>query len=342
MQTIINNLFIIFTCEFSDDPACKLCKQLVNHLRDLLIADTTENEFQKVLQGLCKQTGNFKDECLGIVNQYYPTIYKYLVEELNSTVVCDFTNICPGPGFEQFDSAPIAPMLSPESSEKLKQLQFEHQSPELMQLPIERLNSPFMNNVYNKELCTFCQYFLHYVQQAITDPKTEGQMKKIVDQACDHLPNSVAETCVEFVNSYGEALVAILAEEIDPSTICPLIRVCPSSSDNHDIEVFMQGTPEDKPNCPLCLFAVTKLEEMVKDHKTKDSIKDALKSLCSHLNDNLRTECQDFVDGYTDELVEMLVDDFKPQEICVYLKICKDNRPASPLGSDIYEGSISK
>lgn len=36
---------------FYSDVPCDLCEQLVKHLRDVLIANTTELEFYKVLKG---------------------------------------------------------------------------------------------------------------------------------------------------------------------------------------------------------------------------------------------------------------------------------------------------
>lgn len=47
------------------------------------------------------------------------------------------------------------------------------QSPELSQLPIERIMPHTLTIIGNTELCQFCEYFLHFVQQAITDPATE-------------------------------------------------------------------------------------------------------------------------------------------------------------------------
>jgi hypothetical protein len=44
---------------------------------------------------------------------------------------------------------------------------------EKTQLPIERMMPQTVVYINNKEVCTFCQYFLHYVQVAITNPKTE-------------------------------------------------------------------------------------------------------------------------------------------------------------------------
>ena len=78
-----------------DDVPCELCEQLVIHLRDILIANTTEEEFKRVIKGLCGQMKNFKDECLSIVDEYYTVIYNFLVSELNATVVCAQIGICP-------------------------------------------------------------------------------------------------------------------------------------------------------------------------------------------------------------------------------------------------------
>lgn len=50
--------------DVNDDLPCMLCKQLVSHLKDLLVANTTETEFKEVLKGLCKQTESFSTEVL--------------------------------------------------------------------------------------------------------------------------------------------------------------------------------------------------------------------------------------------------------------------------------------
>lgn len=53
--------------EVSDDLTCEFCDTLVKHLRDILIANTTEEQFLEVLQGLCKQTRSFSVEVLYIM-----------------------------------------------------------------------------------------------------------------------------------------------------------------------------------------------------------------------------------------------------------------------------------
>lgn len=105
ITTNVITIILIFWCcyiilfRFSgdnekDDLPCELCEQLVGHLKELLVANTTEEEFDMVLEGLCKQTGKFSTECLSLVHQYYHEIYQYLVNELNSSEVCTMIGIC--------------------------------------------------------------------------------------------------------------------------------------------------------------------------------------------------------------------------------------------------------
>lgn len=44
-------------------------------------------------------------------------------------------------------------------------------------------------------------------------------MKEVFDKVCIKLPTSVKDICDEFVNTYGDAIVAILVQEIDPATV---------------------------------------------------------------------------------------------------------------------------
>ena len=53
----------IFATSENDLP-CDLCEQLLTHLKDILIANSTEEEFKDVLEVLCKQMGTYQDEVI--------------------------------------------------------------------------------------------------------------------------------------------------------------------------------------------------------------------------------------------------------------------------------------
>ncbi|XP_072938974.1 uncharacterized protein Sap-r [Epargyreus clarus] len=335
----------------SDDVPCEFCEQLVQHLRDTLIANTTEIEFHKVLVGLCKQTGGFKSECLQLVEQYHSTIYYFLVSELNPAEICGFIGICTARA-----DMPLAPLLPAEIAIKaatpssrligtdeansyrppkthvsgkqasVQILGAEADLPPPPPLPVERMFVAVPQDPKRGQaLCSFCEYFLHYLQVELSDERTEEAIRKVVENACEALPDAVTGECRQFVTQYGPAVIALLVQEIDPSTVCPALELCPKNGPVRHVAIN-----SEKSNCPLCLFAVEQLETMLKNNRSEENIRHALDNLCTHLSAKLRTECVDFVDTYTKQLVEMLVADMDPQEICVFLKLCQDS-VADPL-----------
>jgi saposin len=58
----------------------------------------------------------------------------------------------------------------------------------------------------------------------------------------------------------------------------------------------------------------------------QEEIRQELDALCNQLPETLAGDCRNFVDTYEEQLVEMLIADFTPQEICTYLKLCDPTR----------------
>ncbi|XP_014467391.1 PREDICTED: prosaposin isoform X2 [Dinoponera quadriceps] len=341
--------------EVDDDLPCKLCEQLVGHLKDLLVANTTEIEFKHVLLGLCRQTKSFADECGAIVSQYYSEIYEYLTKGLNSNIICHMTGVCPSPDKMP---GPIWPLVSEESAriglnimnnnQHEREVAIGHERPkseaEEMQLPLERL-MPFPllqpESIEGKEACALCEYLLHYIQDTISSPTNEEKVKQVLGKICRKLP-SIGNKCQEFVDTYGDAIVAILVQEIDPAQVCPMLHVCPSRELLQMWAQIPKGfllreKVEDKPSCPLCLLAVTQIYNAIKDNKTEATIEAELDKLCKHLPNSLTDQCYDFVKSYSKELVDMLLADLTPQEVCVYLKLCDATKDAGPKPVSLME-----
>uniref|UniRef100_A0A1E1WGK9 Pulmonary surfactant-associated protein B n=1 Tax=Pectinophora gossypiella TaxID=13191 RepID=A0A1E1WGK9_PECGO len=364
----------------TDDVPCQFCEKLVVHLRDVLVANTTEMQFQKILKGLCKQTGHFKDECLHIVDQYYAVFYNYLVSDLKPAEICSMMGICTNKTNEDVNIAPlipkelavkiapsskligaeeakvadvpIVPVVPKELSVKVMPVSkpVETEEPKIARVPIQKQTSVrilgsesttetvplpplpiermFVAAPQSKAACSFCQYFLHYIQVELSDTNNEDKIKEAVEKACDRLPQSVDAECKQFVTEYGPAVIALLVQQIDPASVCPALRLCPTTTEVRRVAINAGSS-----NCPLCLFAVEQLETMLKNNRSENSIRKALDGLCNHLSTKLRTQCVDFCDQYSNQLVEMLVANMNAQEICVFLKLCKDDTASSnPLG----------
>lgn len=75
---------------------CDLCKQLVTHLKEIMVANTTESEFKQVLEGICKQAKSpYNKECEEFVDTYYAEIYNDVTKALDPSAACELIGICP-------------------------------------------------------------------------------------------------------------------------------------------------------------------------------------------------------------------------------------------------------
>jgi len=67
------------------------------------------------------------------------------------------------------------------------------------------------------------------------------------------------------------------------------------------------------------------------------NIEAELDKLCNHLPHSLTDQCTDFVKSYSKELVEMLLADLSPQEVCAYLHLCDTTKDPGPKRNNIAE-----
>ncbi|OAD53035.1 Proactivator polypeptide [Eufriesea mexicana] len=342
LKVEIRPLSSVGMVDVNDDLPCELCEQLVKHLKDVLVANTTQIEFEQVLKGLCKQTKSFSTECIAIVDEYSPQIYDYLKQDLDAKFVCQMAGICVAPS-KALQNGPIWPLVPKDAAEigihnfqsKNKNLvgdnkQLSESEVEAMQLPIERL-VPFpisegLLGTEGTEVCALCEYILHFLQDEVTDPNSEDKIKKALDDVCKKLPKSIEGQCTQFIDLYADALVAILIQEIDPSKV------------SEELMKFWANVPakymleekKAKPNCPLCLLAVTQIYEVIKKNRTQENIEHELEKLCTHFPHSLSGECSDLVKNYSKEIIELLLADLTPQEVCVYIKLCDATNNPSP------------
>lgn len=318
-----------------DDVPCDLCEQLMVHLREVVLANTTKKEFEQVLDGICgEMKGKLSEECKGIVDTYADAIYEALNLSLNPQLICSMIGMCPNK-----NKVPLMmPLLALEPAKiaiSLKKVGpvYTKKEVDAFQLPFDTLMGPQNADqlVGNGEVCTICEMVLHFIQQSMAQPDTEHRIIEDLDKVCKRMPKSIEPECENFVQTYGEAVLSMLVQEVDPSRVCPMLKMC-SQRVKEDVEIFetkqmnVEIQSKEKPTCPLCLFAVTDAQESIKSNKSIANIKHTLENLCNHLPQKLNVECTDFVDAYAKQLVEMLLKDWTPQQICVALQLCTQEK----------------
>ncbi|XP_060879577.1 prosaposin-like isoform X2 [Metopolophium dirhodum] len=361
--------------EVSDELTCEFCETLVKHLRDILIANTTKEQFSDVLKGLCKQTGSFSTECLAIVEENYTRIYKFLVSELNGKILCTIVGICPKSLNSRYNLNYIIPMyplvpidllqtqeatkIEEDSSITAKKEQNEHkptlvvvdeQPPKVQNINVIK-KSPVIDVFYkemhfvvndvsmptDKTTCFLCQSILNYVQQVVTDPKSEAEIRTALEKSCLVVPSSFEQQCKQFVDQYGDAFISLIAQEVDPSIICPELKLCPVI----DLSLTSNKDSESSNNCPMCVIFMSALESEISNKDTEEVIKKKLEKLCTKLPLKWKGECTEFVSTQLQSILDMLVAQVKPEEICVLLDICKPKTISESAENDLDTNMIA-
>ena len=80
--------------------------------------------------------------------------------------------------------------------------------------------------------------------------------------------------------------------------------------------------PFDPNTCALCEFVMKELERKIGDQKTEAAIQAALEGLCAYMPKTINKQCVQLVDAYTQQIVEMLIADLSPDQVCTALKLC--------------------
>jgi saposin len=63
----------------------------------------------------------------------------------------------------------------------------------------------------------------------------QEEIKEYVESVCNILPRTVASPCRRFIEQYGDLVIALLAQSLDPKTICSEIKACSGSKLKHSV-----------------------------------------------------------------------------------------------------------
>ncbi|XP_049272596.1 uncharacterized protein LOC119398702 isoform X9 [Rhipicephalus sanguineus] len=168
------------------------------------------------------------------------------------------------------------------------------------------------------DTCDLCMVVAKFVYDKVKDERTEEKVKEALDQVCSLLPSSLEQKCVEMVNNYYDMLVSLLVQELVPDEVCKELGLCPSTKKTASV-------PSKKPTdeeCDICKIVVKFVYNELQDNKTEEEVKKLLDKVCSVLPESLRQTCTDTVNTYYDQLVQLIVQGFTPEEICEELGLC--------------------
>ncbi|MCL4128776.1 UNVERIFIED_CONTAM: hypothetical protein GTU68_046402, partial [Idotea baltica] len=325
----------------TEDEPCDFCVAVVKSWRNNLASNTTKDEFKMILSGICHQTGKFEGECLALVDQYFEDLYELMMSEIDPKEICSSVGLC-GANSVFKNQVPIWPLLEmrPENHLPLSPMHPSFDANDLIgqdeansyrhNIPLPRVSlskssisvsSRGENGILKVDSsfgkgdsCVMCEFVLHFLQNVLSDKVSRKEIEDAVENVCHLLPHTLNEECQDYIEAYGDQLIQLIVLEIDPSTICPMLKLCPGK------QVSRPSVSDS--TCVLCEYAMTELDEILEDKSNEESIKEAVEQICSVLPKSISSQCKTFVDDYIEQIVDLIVNGYTPREICGQLGLC--------------------
>merc|ERR1719309_526931 len=87
----------------------------------------------------------------------------------------------------------------------------------------------------------------------------------------------------------------------------------------------LQYKEEESPDilCIVCQTVMEVLDQYITEENTEQEVADALGQICALLPEPLNLECQAMIQEYTDDIIELIVNQFlSPSQVCSKLGLC--------------------
>lgn len=85
-----------------------------------------------------------------------------------------------------------------------------------------------LNNLQagSSEMCGMCENIVQYLDSFLILNSTIEDFDHLLEKVCSALPGELPEQCKDFVEQNGGAVVYLIAEQLDPKSICTILGLC--------------------------------------------------------------------------------------------------------------------
>ncbi|XP_076075634.1 prosaposin-like isoform X1 [Mytilus galloprovincialis] len=306
---------------------CTDCTNFFTDIQNMIVSNETQEQIEAMLkQTLCSQLESIKSMCNFVVEEYTPEILQYLGQTVDPKTTCRILGFCDNKG-DLFTALRIR-MQNKETFKKFNK-----------------------KAIGGQEECDVCKNVMTDVQSLDRDPTTQGKIKDFVKkELCSQL-GGLASECSSLVDQYASVLFELLANELDPETVCSFVGFCRAvemkqpaisvvSLTKSEPIIAYDITPamlihDTKPvktsgvYCDICKVAMNELDSILAKNATTAQIEAALNELCDRLPGGLKDQCTSFINQYAPAILELLKKELNPTVVCDNLGLC------TPMKSNI-------
>lgn len=298
---------------------CDVCKNVMTDVQSLDRDPTTQGKIKDfVKKELCSRLGGLASECSSLVDEYASVLFELLANELDPETVCSFVGFCRAVELKQ----PSISVVSLTKSEPIKAFDI---TPAML---IHDTNPVKTSGVY----CDICKVAMNELDSILAKNATTAQIEAALNQLCDRLPGGLKDQCTSFINQYAPAILELLQQELNPTVVCDKLGLCTPMKSN--IKSSVSASVE----CILCEYVMSAIERQLGNNRSLAVIKAALDKVCSIMPGTISQECILFVSRYEQLIINLLLKEVKPSEVCKALTLCTASVKSLPKPAILMRG----
>jgi saposin len=178
--------------------------------------------------------------------------------------------------------------------------------------------------------CSACVRVMNYIDSMLVENSTEREIELALEVVCQYLPGLLKDECNVLIEKYTPLLVKLIVSDLPPAQICQALGLCPRIDTNVAAKTQVSLLPpRSKIECSICARVMTYVDAVLVANSTVEEIEHALEAVCNFVPDS--PECKDLIDQYAPLLVQMIVAEFTPVQICQALGMCPRSLLAQSL-----------
>ncbi|GBN42353.1 Prosaposin [Araneus ventricosus] len=344
---------------------CDLCKEVIQKVADMVKDQRTEDEIKAALDKVCSYLpSSISAKCESFVNQYTDLIVTLLMQELDPQMVCAELGLCPSQIKEEKpkELKDLDCDLCKDVVAKIDEIVKENKTEDEIRRALDKVCSYLPSTIASKceafvnqytdyliafisqdmspglvcaavEICPMddvkcegCLYSLHFVKNELMSNETKERMKVYLKHLCSlFLPQTLAGNCEAFIDEFGNSLLVLIAQEIDPSGMCHKAGMCPSNA------TIPQLVPDVAiPNlnhfqideCSICTTVVDYMDKLLEEDDVDKEITQLVEKVCVVLPASYRDKCVSMLETYGPYILQMIGQVANSKQLCQDIDLC--------------------
>ncbi|VUZ51665.1 unnamed protein product [Hymenolepis diminuta] len=159
--------------------------------------------------------------------------------------------------------------------------------------------------------CVICEGIVAELYIKLQDNVTIDRIKYYLETLCNVAPSSFSDRCRSMVEQNTAAIIDMIIQKYSPRKVCEELSIC----------YYHLHAKTDK--CDVCKEIIDYIYTRLEDDATADHIEKVLETVCQYMpTDELKSTCHEYVRAYTQVLIDLLVRNVQPQEICQDIHLC--------------------